>query len=83
MGQILRAFNDKNHIFHGLLCMYFGSKFQARHAQPLLYTANIASDFTCVYCRAAGTIFGTTGVYELGFSYLSISIFSLHWYNHV
>ena len=30
---------------------------------------------TCVYCTAAGTIFGTTDVYELGFSYLSISIF--------
>ena len=28
------------------------------------------------YCAAAGTIFGTTDVYELGFSYLSISIFS-------
>ena len=27
-------------------------------------------------CAAAGTIFGTTDVYELGFSYLSISIFT-------
>ena len=52
-----------------------GSKFLARHAQQLLHTANIASDFTCVYCADAGTIFGTTDVYELGFSYLSISIF--------
>ena len=31
---------------------------------------------SCVYCAAAGTIFGTTDVHELGFSYLSISIFS-------
>ena len=30
-----------------------------------------------VYCAAAGTIFGTTDVYELGFSYLSISIFTI------
>ena len=39
--------------------------------------AHIASEFTCVYCTTstAGTIFGTTDVYELGFSYLSISIF--------
>ena len=38
--------------------------------------AHIASDFTCVYCAAGGTIFGTTDVYnKLGFSYLSISIF--------
>ena len=37
---------------------------------------HIASDFTCVYCAATvGTFFGTTDVYELGFSYLSISIF--------
>ena len=34
--------------------------------------AHIASDFTCVYCAAAGTIFGTTDIYELGFSYLSL-----------
>ena len=32
----------------------------------------------CVYCTAAATIFGTTDVYELGFSYLSISIFNPH-----
>ena len=37
--------------------------------------AHIDSDFTCVYCTATGTIFGTTDVYELGFSHLSISIF--------
>ena len=38
--------------------------------------AHIASDFTCVYCAADGTIFRATDVYELVFSYLSISIFS-------
>ena len=38
-----------------------------------LCLANSASDFTCVHCAAAGTIFGTTDVYELGFSYLSES----------
>ena len=37
-----------------------------------MHAAHIASDFTCA---AAGTIFGTTEVYELGFSYLSINIF--------
>ena len=42
-----------------------------------LCAAHIASDFTCVYCAAAGTIFGSTDVYELGFSYLSISIFTV------
>ena len=40
--------------------------------------AHIASEFTCVYCAAAGTIYGTTDVYELRFSYLSISIFILN-----
>ena len=44
-------------------------------AQRLLRTAHIASDFTRVNCTAAGTLFGTTDVYEVGFSYLSISIF--------
>ena len=39
-----------------------------------MYATFIASDFTCVYYTAAGTIFGTTDVYELSFSYLSISI---------
>ena len=65
----------KNNIFHRLLFLNFGSKLLARHTQHLLCAAHIASDFTCVYCTAAGTIFGTTDVYELGFSYLSISIF--------
>ena len=53
--------------------------FIARHAHYLLYAASIALDFACVYCTrtAAGTIFGTTDVYELGFSYLSISIFKV------
>ena len=39
-----------------------------------------ASNFTitCVYCDAAGTIFATTDVYELSFSYLSISILPLN-----
>ena len=41
-----------------------------------LHAAHIASDFTRVYCAETGTIFGTTYVYELDFSYLSISIFS-------
>ena len=48
-------------------------------------TAQIASDFTCVYCATAVTIFGTTDVYEHGFSYLSISIFNnthTFWYNY-
>ena len=40
-----------------------------------LHAAYIASDFTCVYCAAAGTISWTKDAYELGFSYLSISIF--------
>ena len=38
--------------------------------------ASIALDFTCVYSTAAGTIFGTTDVYELGFSYISIGVFN-------
>ena len=57
-----------NNIFHRLLCLNFGSKFLARHActaQCLLRLAHIASDFICVYCATAGTIFGTTDVYEL------------------
>ena len=37
-------------MFHRLLCLNFGSKSQARHAQRLLLVAHIASDFTCVYC---------------------------------
>ena len=44
-----------------------------------MYAAHIASDFTSVYCAecaAAGTIFETIDVYELGFSYVSISIFN-------
>ena len=40
-----------------------------------LCAAHIASDFTCVYCAAAETLFGTTDVYELDFSYLSVSTF--------
>ena len=44
--------------------------------QHLLWAAHIAPDFTCVHCTDAGTIFGTTDVYELGLTYLSISIFS-------
>ena len=40
------------------------------------FACHIASDFICVYCTAAGTIFGTTDVYELGFPYLSISVFN-------
>ena len=39
--------------------------------------SHIASDFTCVYWTAVGTSSGTTDVYELGFSYLSISVFTL------
>ena len=39
--------------------------------------AHIASEFTCVYCATAETIFGTTGVNELSLSYLSISIFKM------
>ena len=57
--------------------MNFGSKFLARHAQHLFRAAHIALDFTYVYCTAAGTIFGTTDVYELDFYYLSISIFKI------
>ena len=41
----------------------------------LFCAAHIASHFTCVYCTAAGTIFGATDAYELSFSYLYISIF--------
>ena len=62
---------------HRLLCLNFGFKFLARQLQRLFCTAHIASDFTCVYCSAAGTILRTTDVYELDFSYLSISIFTL------
>ena len=40
-----------------------------------LSAAHIASDFTCVYSAAAGTICGTTDVFELTFSYTFISIF--------
>ena len=39
--------------------------------------AHIASDFTSVFCADAGIIFGTTDLYELGFSYLSICIFTV------
>ena len=47
-------------------------------AQRFFGPAHITSDFTCVYCAAAaGTIFETTDVYELGFSYLSFSIFNV------
>ena len=62
--------------------MNFGSKFLTRHTQCTmpLCTAHIASDFTCVYC-ADGTIFGTTDLYELGFSYLSLSIFRVQQHN--
>ena len=62
-------------------CTVFEFWFQipiAGHAHRLLCAAHIASVVTCVYCTAAGTIFGTTDVYELGFSYLSISIFSIY-----
>ena len=55
--------------------MNFGSKILARYAQCLLRAAHIASNFVCLYYATAGTIVGTTDVYELGFSYLSISIF--------
>ena len=55
--------------------MNFGSKLQARRAQRLLCAAHNTSRFTCVCSAAAGTIVGTTDVYELGFSYLSLSIF--------
>ena len=47
------------------------SAFSARLTPPR------TSPVTCVYCAAAVTIFGTTDVYELGFSYLSISIFKI------
>ena len=56
------------------MCLNFDSEFLARHAQRLFCVAHIASDFTCVYYIAAGTLFGTTDVYELGFSNLSISV---------
>ena len=40
------------------------------------YSCDIFGSYlSSVYCTAAGTIFGTTDVYELGYSYLSISIF--------
>ena len=45
-------------------------------AQHFLGVAHIASDFTCVFCAAVGTFFGTIDVYELCFSYLSLSIFN-------
>ena len=41
----------------------------------ILCVASIASDFTCVYNTAVGTVFETTDVYKLSFSYLYISIF--------
>ena len=49
--------------------------------------AHIASDFTCVYCTAAGTIFGTTDVYELSF-FLIFLVVSLvfsgkYWVNSI
>ena len=54
--------------FSQITVFEFWSKFLARHAQRHLCVAHIASDFTYVYCTAVGTIFGTTDVYELGFS---------------
>ena len=38
-----------------------------------------ASDFTCVYCTlaVAGTIFGTTDLYEYDFTYLLVSLIHL------
>ena len=65
------------------MCLNFGSKFLARHAQRLFCAAHIASNFTCVNCAASGTIFGTTVVYELGFSYLSFGIFRHHLNNDI
>ena len=64
--------------------MNFGSNFLERHTHRLLCVAHIASDFTCVYCAVAGTIFGTTDIYQLSFSYLSINIFIVYTVtNHV
>ena len=42
------------------------------------FCTRLTSPQTCVYITAAGTIFGTTDVYELGFSYLSFGIFNLN-----
>ena len=50
--------------------------------QRILWKGHNASDFTCIYCTAAGTIFVSTYVYELGFSYLSFSIFN-EFYFHI
>ena len=69
-------YKDDNNIFDKLMCLNFGSKFLARHAHLLLCAAHMASDFTCVYCTAAETFFGATDEYEIGFSFLSIGIFS-------
>ena len=56
--------NPSEYLFHRLLCLNFGSKFLAKRAHRLLQAAHIASDVTRVYYTAAGTIFGTTDVYE-------------------
>ena len=44
-----------------------------------------ASDFDCVHCTAAGTIFETTDILYMnsGFSYLSISIFNSRLAKHL
>ena len=42
------------------------------------FCAQLTSSQTLPVFTEAGTIFGTTDVYELGFSYLSISIFNCH-----
>ena len=56
--------------------MNFGSKFLARHAQRLLDSAHITSDFTCVFCAAAGTIFGTKDSVFLIFLLVSLQSIS-------
>ena len=61
--------------------MNFGSKFLnivARHTQRLLYAASITSDFTCIYCTAAGAIFG---IFIISIFMTNYNIFFLYYKN--
>ena len=57
------------------LVLYKETNRKIRYAQCHLRLANIASDFTCAYCAATGTIFGTTDVWYYTL-FLIISKFS-------
>ena len=51
----IRSYKDTNRKIRTSF-FNFGFKFLARHVERLLCTTHIASDFTCVFGAAAGTI---------------------------